>query len=365
MKKINICYHIMDMSNCGGTERVTSQIVNKLVENKKYNIFILSNYNQKEKLFFDVDERVQLHSFYKKKKRFKIQWLDYIFKTKKFIKKNKIDLLITVDSFLGLVDIPAVKGTKCKNIIWEHFDYYRAGDSRLVKLAKKLCVKSKTNIVVLTKKDYENFHKNEPNMKAKMWQIYNPYIDNVNKKDFKFNNNTIISCGRLVTQKGFDYLLEVAKKLKENNNRFKWLILGEGELHDELIKKQKEYNLEDYVQFVGKVHNVDDYYDKADFYVLTSRNEGFGLVLLEARTHFLPIVSFDINNGPSEIIKDNINGYLIPKFDIDMMVKKIEILLNSRKKLDEFKKNSMCGFDAANYDDIITKWSELIDEIAK
>ncbi|MFR2767087.1 MAG: glycosyltransferase [Thomasclavelia sp.] len=111
----------------------------------------------------------------------------------------------------------------------------------------------------------------------------------------------LLSVGRLTSQKGFDLLLEVAKIIFNNETDWKWLIVGEGEERENLEKKIKQYNLEKKVMLVGNKTNIDDFYNKSSIFVLTSRFEGFGLVITEAKAHHLPCVSFrNVRRGPSE-----------------------------------------------------------------
>ena len=332
MKKIKICFHIMNMSNCGGTERVTSQMANLLLENfKDYEIHILSNFVDKE-LFFDLNSKVIFHSHYNKRKRFKLSAPMYIYKTIKYLKENNIDILITVDSFLALVDIPASRIAKCNNIIWEHFNFLRKGDSSLVKMAKRITCKYANELVVLTKRDKQLYQNNIKNLNCNITQIYNPFFKNEKKIIYNSKSKTIVSCGRLEKQKGFDYIPLIAKKLSQSNIDYEWLIVGSGSKYDELNAEIKKYNLEEKVKLIGKQKDVDNYYKKSKIYVMTSRYEGMPLVLLEAKAYKLPIISFDIDCGPSEEVIDKKNGYLIKPFDIDEMADKIKELLCDDKK---------------------------------
>lgn len=365
MKKIKVCFHIMNMSNCGGTERVTSQIANLLLENyDDYEVHILSNFVDKE-IFFDMNKKVIFHSHYYKKKRFKPTAISYIFKTAKFLKENDIDIIITVDSFLALVDVPASKMAKCTNIIWEHFNFLRKGDSRLVRIAKKITCKYAKELVVLTKRDQKLYEDNNKKLSCNITQIYNPFLKKDNSKKYNFKSNTIISCGRLENQKGFDFIPLVAAKVNAINDNYEWIILGEGSKYDELNEKIKELNLENNVKLLGKQKNVDDYYNKSKFFVMTSRYEGMPLVLLEAKANKLPIISFDIDCGPSEEILDGKNGYLIEPFDTNEMASKINELLCDSKKCLEFSKNSDLNTKEFNPSSVIKKWDKLLKKCYK
>jgi len=98
-------------------------------------------------------------------------------------------------------------------------------------------------------------------------------------------------------------------------------------------------------------------------FVLTSRAEGFGLVLTEAKKEGLPCVSFRCPAGPREIILDGINGYLLDCFDIEQMAEKINQLIENQDIRKKFSDNSMVGTEKFNIDKISEQWMELIEQI--
>ena len=96
---------------------------------------------------------------------------------------------------------------------------------------------------------------------------------------------------------------------------------------------------------------------------MTSRYEGLPLVLLEAKQYGLPIVSFNCPTGPSEIVIDGENGYLINDFDIEEMSNRIIELIKNEKLREDFSKNSMKDTDKFNKDKILKQWIDLIEEL--
>ena len=117
------------------------------------------------------------------------------------------------------------------------------------------------------------------------------------------------------------------------------------------------------VHFKGNVKGTDNIYPGHAIYVMTSRYEGLPLVLLEAKQYGLPIVSFKCPTGPSEIILDGENGYLIENFDVKQMSQKIiELIRNDELRL-RFSRNAMLDTDKFNKKRIIEQWIELIEEM--
>ena len=137
-------------------------------------------------------------------------------------------------------------------------------------------------------------------------------------------------------------------------------ILGDGEDKEKLQSKIKEYNLQDRLILKGKVSNVEDYYKNSSLYVMTSRFEGLPMTLLEAKSYKMPIVSFDCPTGPSEIIRNNINGYLVKANDIKEMSNKVNSVLLDDKKLKKFSDKAELDIDKFNINSIINKWTNIL-----
>jgi len=135
--------------------------------------------------------------------------------------------------------------------------------------------------------------------------------------------NVVLYVGRLVKIKQVDFLIETFSKclLKKKNLYLK--ICGEGPERENLEILAKEKGIQKNVDFLGYVENIYNVYSQSGMLVLTSRYEGFPNVLIEAITMGLPIVAFDCDYGPSEIIIEDINGYLVPQNDTETLGKRI------------------------------------------
>ena len=161
----------------------------------------------------------------------------------------------------------------------------------------------------------------------------------------------ILTIGRLVYQKGYEYAIEAAKYLKDKNIDFIWYVIGEGNLRSELEKMVIEYNLQDNFKFLGIFTNPYPFIRECDIYCQPSRFEGFGLAIAEARILNKPIVAtnFDIvydqiRDGENGLISE-MNGYSVSK-NIERLIEeknlKREIINNMRMEQvgteDEIKK---------------------------
>ena len=357
---LNICFLSGDMSRTGGTERVLSIIANELSKQKnKFNIHILSITNENNTSYFNLENEIKNDRILKSKDvNFKKQYFQVVKGIRHYIKENNIDILIDVEVIASLFSILATRFTKTKLISWEHFNFYEDNGSHLRIYARKLAARFSNCIITLTEHDKQNYL-NNLDIKGKVEYIYNP-IEEVDDMECNIKSKQIISVGRLTYQKGFDMLCDVAKVVLKDNKGWKWLILGDGEDKDKLRSKIKEYGLENKLILKGNVSNVEEYYKNSSLYVMTSRFEGLPMTLLEAKTYKLPIVSFNCLTGPSEIVKNNINGYLINPENVEAMSNKLNILMNDENKLKEFSNNAQIDIEKFKLKPIIERWEKVL-----
>lgn len=178
--------------------------------------------------------------------------------------------------------------------------------------------------------------------KEKIRVIHNGVdIENIDKLSFekvnhiwiKNNFNLIVSVGRLFKPKGLPYLLDALKIVNKKKTVY-LIIIGKGEEEKRLKKMAKEMHIDDRVDFIGFKHNPFKYIANADLFVLASLWEGFPNVLLEAMACRTPVVSTDAPYGPSEIIEDGLNGYLVPVADSTRLAEKILYMFENLDKQD-------------------------------
>ena len=123
------------------------------------------------------------------------------------------------------------------------------------------------------------------------YKIINKMAQNGSSYDDGYNGIRILTIGRLANQKGYDYALKACKILNEKNIDFKWYVLGKGPLRNEIEEYIKKNNLEDRFILLGVKPNPYPYIKDCDIYVQTSRFEGFGLAIAEARMLNKPVVT--------------------------------------------------------------------------
>ncbi len=121
----------------------------------------------------------------------------------------------------------------------------------------------------------------------------------------------LLAIGRLGEEKQFGILIDAFAFLAEDCEEWDLVILGEGREHHALENQVRSLGLENRIRLPGRAGNVADWYRRADLYVLSSRFEGFPNVLIEAMSCGCPVVSFDCETGPRDIIRNGVDGILV------------------------------------------------------
>jgi len=152
----------------------------------------------------------------------------------------------------------------------------------------------------------------------------------------------VLMVGRLIKSKHQDKLIEIFAKTDQPD--WKLVIVGYDHLKQQnmerLKKLTKELGIENQVVFTGKQDNVEEIYHRSSIFAFTSSSEGFPNVIGEAMVAGLPVVAFDCVAGPSEMINDGENGFLISLFDSAEFVKKLSLLMRDEKLRVEFGNNA-------------------------
>ncbi|WP_430412200.1 glycosyltransferase [Kordia sp.] len=177
-----------------------------------------------------------------------------------------------------------------------------------------------------------------------------------------FPENYIVAVGRLENDiKQFDRLIETYKASNLAEKNIQLLILGDGndkELLQHLIEKLA---LTSHVKLMGFVENVSEYVKNAKYLVLSSRVEGFPMVLIEALKQQTPVISFDCKSGPSEIIEDKINGLLVEDQNFVKLKDAMILLVENLELYTKCKQNTVSSMKKFTEKPIIQQWIHLIN----
>lgn len=366
---VRVLFITGDQSQTGGTERACADVANMLFS-EGFEVSILS-LSGPLKSHFKISENIQLHSF----------GLDDVHGARlmaratlgihSFLSKHYFDIVINVESilflFMSLRFLNPMRNEKIVN--WEHFNYDVDLGVRLRKVARWLASHFADLNVVLTHSDRDKWLKNFRVKPEKIKQVYNinsfeSYVTD-SLHGIK-NSKTIVAAGRLTDQKGFDLLIEAWNKIPESSiNGWRLFIYGEGEDRNALEALVTGYYLKASVFLPGRADNMVELYSNADLFVLSSRYEGFGLVLTEALSCGTPVIAFDCPNGPSEIVMDGINGLLVPCTDTQGLANTIEKFITSDELRLNLTFSAHEGLERFSSKMISIEWLSLVENLIK
>ena len=374
MKKITF---LMLHLNYGGLEKQTVTLINELAKQNTFEIEIISVYDILGKSFYDIDSRV------------KIKYLIPYGPNKREIKEcisNRKYIRLVKELFKGISIVARKYSLMSREISKLKTDYIfstRIEFSKLIKRRDTINISQEhsyiddekyikkveesfnyiDHLVVMTDKARQNYCNWIDNKKVNVVVIPN-MIENNEKYISSCENKKIISVGRLEEVKDFSLLIDIFHNavVEHKNNDWKLEIVGSGSLKEELENKIEKLGLKDNVILTGNVP-TDMVYQKlseSSIFVLTSKSESFSLVLCEAMNAGLPVMSFDIDAGPREIINDAVNGYLIEDRDSDEMANKLLSLMDNSKLRKEIGANAKQSVGKYYSTNIIKKWLEII-----
>lgn len=170
---------------------------------------------------------------------------------------------------------------------------------------------------------------------------------------------TIVAMGRLVKQKGFDILLEAFRLCSDCHPQWSLYILGEGDERETLEAMAETLKLQERVKFLGLVKDPSLVLRDADMFVMSSRFEGFPLALIEAMACGLPVISTDCPTGPSEIIRNGVDGILVPAEDAHALSAAMECLLADPEKRRRLATEAVNIVDRFGAEKVMMLWDQL------
>jgi glycosyltransferase involved in cell wall biosynthesis len=327
----------------GGAEKVCVNIANGLAK-KGWSVDLVVLNLKNSSYLFNVSKNVNLVEL-------KVNHARYaIFSLLKYIYKNKPNLFLVFNYELTVLIIVL------RNLFSFKFKIITRNINTLSKKIDQLNKNFFTKYVVkyfiskfYCKADYiicqclgmrDDLIEFYPKLSSNLGVIYNPIneeltnyvrlnnIKTINKRDY------LLCVGRLEKQKAFQYAIEAFAKISKKFPNLRLKILGIGSQEKKLKDIAKNFGVINRIDFEGFQKNIIPYYLYAKATLLTSLYEGFPNSLIESIKLGTPVISFDCPNGPAEIIKDGINGYLVKYKNVVDLENKILTTMNSKFNID-------------------------------
>lgn len=374
---MRIIYCIHGTFNSGGMEKVVLGKANYLAE-KGYEVFIVTTEQKGRESFFDIDRRIECHdldinyenennsSFIKKLTSFKYKQKLHKRRLEEYIRMKKPDIVVSTfgnevnflynikDGSKKILEIHFSRFFRLqlkRKGIWELVDRYRSKVDR-----KK--VEEYDRFVVLTHEDKRYWDG------VKNIEVIPNFIA-IHDKNADMNSKKAIAVGRFSYQKGYERMIMAWKRVNEVHPEWILNIFGNGEEKEKIRTLVDNLGLNEKVTLNDATNDIGKEYVTSSLFILSSRYEGLPMVLLEAMSYGLAIVSYDCKCGPKDIIDNNRNGVLVEEGNVNKLADAIIEVINNDTKRKMLAKNAKEDSKIYSTECIMKQWMNMFDNIIK
>lgn len=355
-----ILYITNGITGSGGLERVLSVKTSLLADDFGYEVHLLSLNETGKEPFFSFSKNIKFYSF-----EVGGNSISYFSQYKKNIQKIvtevQPDIISVCDDALKGFLLPRIINTKAKWIHESHASVVLGDHGKGVSFTKKVqhqlkqfLGKAFSKIILLTQGNKKEWALNN------LVIIPNPLPFQTTDIS-KLQNKKIIAVGSYSYNKGYDLLLKIWARIEKNFPEWQLNIYGRG-TNENLQLEAEQLHLKN-IHFHDPVPNIQNQYMVSSIFVLPSRSEGFGMVLIEAMSCGVPVISFDCPNGPKDIITNGEDGFLIENGNIEEFAAQLEILIadfDLRQEMGSTAKQNSKNYEARV---IVKQWDELFKSL--
>jgi GalNAc-alpha-(1->4)-GalNAc-alpha-(1->3)-diNAcBac-PP-undecaprenol alpha-1,4-N-acetyl-D-galactosaminyltransferase len=346
----------------GGMERVMSEIIAYCSSYKNDELHIIL-YGKPCEIFYSLPDKVIIHQHnmkYVNSRRF-IYSLKILIYLRKEVKKINPDTILSFGTIWNIFVLLSLLGLKYPIYISNRSQPNKTYAWKHELLSKWLYPKS-TGMIAQTAMAKEIYMK-KYKLKS-CTAIANP-IKDIIINDNQQRENIVITVGRLISTKHHDRLIKIFA-LTANLN-WKLIIIGGDAQRQNNSKKLKQLidslNMADKIVLMNIQKNINDYLLKSKIFVFASSSEGFPNVIGEAMAAGLPVIAYDCLTGPSEMINDGKDGYLVPLFDDNVFIEKLNYLMTHDTKREEMGISAKKAIKKFNSEIICEEYYQFISSL--
>ncbi len=382
---MKIVYLFNSLAKLAGTERILTDKMYYLSEVMGHEVHIITYEQGKHPVAFPLPPKVQwtdidvcfytMYNYGMLKRAVKYLQMRKQFKMKlnEMMHQLQPNILICTTYSYGELDLIAQVPGSAKKIVESHVARHtmekrfttsptkinqwlaRWKDRHIAKSLHRFSA-----IVTLTEKDKQSWKEYADVSTIPNLLTYYP-LHGIGSKEKK----RVISAGRLLTQKGYDLLIQSWKIVHEKHPEWILDIYGDGEDKRALQQLIHSNGLTDSLHIYPSTSRIYDKYIDSDLYVMSSRWEGFGLVLIEAMSCGIPCVSFDCPHGPRDIITDGVDGLLVENGNITQLAEKIIYLIEHEEIRREMGRKARENVKRYLPENVMPQWEALFNQLLK
>lgn len=346
----------------GGAERILSLKLNHFIEVYNYNVYLITTEQKNNKSVYYLNSKIKSKdlavNYYREISYFHpknvIKSIQHFIKLKREIKRVNPDVIISLSYspdqyFLPIIEkkIPKLKEFHTSRNNYKPSFLRRTLDS----------IFTKYDALIVLNETEKSYYTNKNRIVIPNFTDFMP-----NPLKLVDREKTVIAAGRIAPVKQFDKLIEIWKGISVDFPEWKLKIFGDGD--SAILKKInqliEEYNLNDTVFVLPSTSNIQEEMQKASVFALTSYEECFPMVLLEAQACSLPVVSFDCPYGPRYIVNNNSDGILVEKNNIEDFQKALKLLMNDDELRINFGDKARSNNEKFSKEKVMKQWNDMI-----
>lgn len=380
MEKIKIAYCLPSLYISGGMERVLTTKANYFADILGYEIYIILTDGKKEKPYYPISSKIHIINldinfnelwnkpFLQKAQLYFSKQRIYKKKLKKCLFEIKPDITISMlrreINFINSIEDGSIKIGEI-HVNRDNFRDFK--EDKKLKSIKNIVARFWMQQLLRELHNLNKFITLSYEDRSKWIELNNVEVINnplpfFPDKISDCSNKEVIAVGRYVYQKGFDLLIEAWGIISKKHPEWVLKIYGDGD-RNEYIDQLKRLEIEHSCFLEHAVSNIIDKYTESSIFVLSSRYEGFGMVITEAMACGVPTVSFACPCGPKDIIKDGIDGLLVKNGNIQELTDKICYLIEHENIRKEMGKQARINAERFKIENIALQWKELFDSL--
>lgn len=355
---MKICCFIYSL-DAGGAQRVMTNLANYWVSNG-HELTIVT-YDSRHDPYFDLDARIKLVQKNLSGGTFLRRLLNNILRIPKFrivIKSVRPDIVLSFIDRTNVLVLLSTIGLKVPTIVSERVDPRCYDPGVLYSLLRKILYPRASAVVALSKAQAAWLS----SLSKDVYVIPNPVLatkfGHINKSD---GENKIVAAGRLVKQKGFDVLIEAFSRSVDRSSNWVLEIYGEGPERGPLQRKIATLNLTNRIFLRGSAKDLGAHLKSAQFFVLSSRFEGFPCVLLEALANSCPPIAVNCTDSIGEIIDHGRNGIIVSHCDVEALEKALTDMMSNFKYRSQLAANGSAIIEKYNIKAVSGCWENLFN----
>jgi glycosyltransferase involved in cell wall biosynthesis len=217
-------------------------------------------------------------------------------------------------------------------------------------------------VVVLTHEDRGDYRELLAGAPTRVARITNA-LPRVKGEPARTREKVVLAAGRITWQKGFDMLVDAFVPVAQKHPDWKLHIYGDGVRLARVRKRVIRRGVYNNVFLMGATHRLGELMSRASLFALSSRYEGFGMVIVEAMSKGLPVVSFDCPRGPADIIDDGRDGILVPNGDVEALTAALLELIEDEERRTRYGAAALEKARTYDISAIGARWESLFEEL--